>query len=84
MEFSKKEGGRGNLGSLCDRCLNLEYQLFANRNTVLYSDKEIAEKINGLIDLMYGKDFEITYQADMFRYILQEIFNDANFRHKTI
>lgn len=69
---------------MCERCLNLEYAQFVSKNTVLYTDKEIAEKINGLIDLMYGNDFKLEYQADMFRYILQEIFNDANFRHKTI
>lgn len=72
------------LVNMCDKCLNKEYEYFAFRHTPLYSENEIKEKINGLIDLMYGKDFKLEYQADMFRYILQEIFNDANFRHKTI
>ena len=73
-----------NCNSLKEKLLNSEYILFSSKNTPLYTNDEIAEKIDGLIDLMYDPKHisNIEYQSTIFRFILEEFFKDANFRHK--
>lgn len=62
--------------------LDAEYMLFVLKNTPLYSNKEIAERINGLIDLMYDENRDIEYQSFAIKIILFELFQNANDRYR--
>lgn len=64
--------------------LDEEYKLFVLRNTPLYSNSEILERIDGLIDLMYSDDKTIEYQSYAMKIILFEIFSNANLRHREV
>lgn len=49
----------------------------------LYTDKEIEERVEGLIQLMFeNPKSNIEYQAEIFRFILYELFQNANDRHR--
>jgi hypothetical protein len=50
----------------------------------LYTDDEIEERVEGLIHLMFENPVNgiAYYQADIFRFILYELFQNANDRHR--
>jgi hypothetical protein len=52
----------------------------------LYSERDILERVDGLIEIMYdGIDDQVaTYQAHVLKIILLELFADANRRHDAI
>lgn len=50
---------------------------------VLYTDEEIQERVEGLIELMFEQPVnDIEYQAYVFKIILYELFRDANRKYE--
>jgi hypothetical protein len=53
---------------------------FSPKNTPLYTNLEITEIIDGLIEIMYDNDKKLEYQPFSMKIILFEIFQNANIR----